>query len=354
MTQTILVDLRKLETYRFNLDGYNIVGFIQDYYSNQELLELCKSYPNISSVIQNNFVMFDNLGVDFYCIPYWVRFQARKFQAETNVNPITRQCFSFNINKKQINRYLLIKMVEWFNLTSFSYTWSGIGRSMDMTHIIQEWQNLNDPFTENFKAFLLNSAKLPTYFLDVTTSQPINVDYESFYGNYGDNVATWNNFIQQQNYDSAISLIAESIRYDKIAGFTEKTLYSVLGLNFPIWIGGYGQADQWHKMGFDVFDDVIDHSYQYFDTLIERIYWAFKLNLDMLSNIDYAREKRIKCLDRLIDNRRLLHNDYLTTYIEQQENQLPPELVDAILKNQYVFEELKISCYYGEFQSLSK
>jgi hypothetical protein len=361
MSQSILVDLRKLAYNTVDLSDYNIVGMVQDYFSIQQLQELKSFYPNISTVIQNNFTMFDELPVDFYCIPYWLRFQALQFPPESPPPITTQHCFSFNINKKQINRYLLIKMVEWFNLTNFCYTWSGIGRVFDMTRIIQEFQLLKDPFTDDLKTFLLDRIKLPTYFLDTDCATPIEVpdtvlsamDYRSS-TTMDLNVATWKNFIQQQNYSSAVSLIAESIVYDKTAGFTEKTLYSVLGLNFPIWVGGFAMAEQWKSMGFDVFDDVIDHSYQYYDTLIERIYWAFKLNLAVLSDINYAEKKRFECMDRLLDNKQRLENDCLKIYIEDQEAKLPPMLVNIIKENQCVSPALKIQCYYGEFHNLLK
>ena len=125
---------------------------------------------------------------------------------------------------------------------------------------------------------------------------------------------------------SAISLITESLRFEKAATFTEKTIYSVLGLTFPIWVGGYNQATEWKNIGFDVFDDIIDHSYQSHDTLIERCYYAFANNLDLLSNKDKSAKLRLLCKVRLLKNRKLLLNNHLGIIANNKISTYPQEL----------------------------
>jgi len=117
----------------------------------------------------------------------------------------------------------------------------------------------------------------------------------------------WDSGLRDMFMTSAISLISESnTGLDRASIFTEKTLHSVFGLNFPIWIGHYGQAEQWERLGYDSFSDVIDHSYQHCDTLVERCYRAIELNLPLLSNRDLAHSLRIQHLDRLLHNRNLV------------------------------------------------
>ncbi len=48
----------------------------------------------------------------------------------------TVNCFNFSINKKSHDRFILLKLVQWFNLTSYQYTWSGSGNVMDMAPIV--------------------------------------------------------------------------------------------------------------------------------------------------------------------------------------------------------------------------
>ena len=70
--------------------------------------------------------------------------------------------------------------------------------------------------------------------------------------------------------------------------------------------GNLFQAQAWKQCGFDTFDDIIDHSYQYRPTLIERCWYAIKLNLELLKNKDLLAQLRNKHLSRLYNNRDLL------------------------------------------------
>jgi hypothetical protein len=102
-----------------------------------------------------------------------------------------------------------------------------------------------------------------------------------------------------------------------------------LGLTFPLWIGGYGQADEWRKLGLDAFDDVVDHGYQYYDTLIERCWWAFALNIDLLTNKEKAADLRQLNATRLIANRDLFLQDHLAKQNDLTISTWPKEIQDA-------------------------
>jgi hypothetical protein len=223
-------------------------------------------------------------------------------------------CANFLINKKQINRYLLLKLVEWFQLTSYNYTWSGIGDSMDLSRLLDDFDQLPQdlvPDRSKFKTHVLSPVKkIPPKFI----SFPGEVFSESGVTIYGGNTWTWSMFLGEMISKSVVSLISESIRYEKYMVYTEKTIYAVHGLTFPLWIGGYKQAEEWKIKGFDVFDDVVNHDYQYCDTLLERCTRAFADNLKILTDLDFAREQKLKHLDRLHKNR-----DMLVPVFQQQD-----------------------------------
>jgi len=215
-------------------------------------------------------------------------------------------CANFLINKKQINRYLLLKLVEWFQLSSYNYTWSGLGDTMDLGQLLNDFESIPQDLVPNrseFKNHMLGAIKkIPAKFVSAPGTKSNGVSMIK----YGSNVWTWDTFLGQMISQTAVSLISESIRHEKYMVYTEKTIYAVHGLTFPIWIGGYRQAEIWAKKGFDVFDDVINHDYQYCDTLLERCTRAFADNLKILTDLDFAREQKIKHLDRLRQNRELL------------------------------------------------
>jgi hypothetical protein len=253
----------------------------------------------------------------YYC-PKFLNKKSTELATNAIVNDyIPEYCFNFMINKKQINRYLLLKLVEWFNLSSYQYTWSGIGATFDMSQVLGDFNLLDKNVNvEKFRTHMLNPvSKILPYFIDTSLNVNDNIQtYTTSVVNYGSNLWVWNNVTSAIFSKSAVSLISESIAYEKIINFTEKTLYSILGLTFPIWVGGYGQSDLWKQHGFDTFDDVINHDYQYHDTLLERCYYAIHDNLQILTDLNYAKFKKQQNIERLKQNRKLLAPNIQNTY----------------------------------------
>lgn len=241
----------------------------------------------------------------------------------------TQHCFNFMINKKQINRFLLIKLVEYFQLDSFDYTWSGIGREFDMSRIIEEWQTDIDfqKFSQDFRSTMLSPIVLNQRFVafDNQQTQP-----EVRITNYGHNVWTWKNIFSELMPTTAVSLISESVAWQKSSVFTEKTLYAIMALTFPLYVGGYGHADQLKRMGFDTFDDIIDHRYQYKETLLERCYYAFFDNLKILSDLEFASTMRQQHLSRLKANQNKLYQGQIKIFVDKTVSSWPVSLQEAI------------------------
>ncbi len=301
--------------------------------------------------------------IPFFGLPLWVANNTSiiidGYKFDDNISTIN--CFNFMINKKQINRFLCIKFVEWFKLSNFDYTWSALDQKFDMSDILTEIALLGNqsPLDQATKSFILSPIKLEKRFIEFSEQTLTATDGVKNHGvdrwgnnglnkmflsppphikvsvpasaqmwveNYGGNSWTWRNGLNKMFLSSAISLITESLKFEKTATFTEKTIYSVLGLTFPIWVGGYNQATEWKNIGFDVFDDIIDHSYQSYDTLIERCYYAFANNLDLLSNKDKSAKLRLLCKDRLLKNRNLLLNNQLEIVVNNKISTYPQEL----------------------------
>jgi hypothetical protein len=312
--------------------NFDLVLYTIDYFSEYSINQLKQQYSNIVSVINNNFTIYNLADVNFYGAPHWVANQAKDFfYADYQIPQETKYAFTFNINKKQINRFLLIKFVEYFQFKNYCYTWSGVDNNFDMTDILNELNSLErQPFDHQTRSYLLMPIKLEKNFVEINGRE---IYTSSAVTNYGSNFNTWNLFLNQMTYESAVSLIAESLYFEHAMTFTEKTLYSVLGLTFPIWIGGYKQATEWEKYGFDSFGDVIDHSYQNYTTLIERTYYAFKLNFEILNNLQLASDLRVKYMDRLLANRQLLLNNQLMQTVNKYVNQMPVEIRNLIKQN---------------------
>jgi hypothetical protein len=232
------------------------------------------------------------------------------------------------INKKQINRFLCIKFVELFELTKYDYTWSGVDTKFDLSSMLNELDQLGDrsPLTTQQKSYILSSIQIPPKFIPSAGEKR-----SESHITYLSNSWVWNHVVNLMFSGSATSLITESMSFQKGTLFSEKTVFALLGKTFPLWVGGgINQAQEFKKMGFDIFDDVIDHSYQHYTTLIERCYYAFERNLHILSDYDYASKIRESMMPRLEHNQQLIKNKQIDYFCRQQINQWPEELQQAI------------------------
>jgi hypothetical protein len=298
----LIRDTMSFDTYQNLIDRYGIPDAL--------VSEAHPEYPEI-----------DLLGhaTKYYYSPWFLKNETNYLTSNTIIfdNCDSEYCFNFMINKKQINRHLLLKLVEWGNLSSYQYTWSGIGSNFNMSGVLDHFDLLEKHVDVNkFRShMLLPVSKILPCFVhkDSSVNDSIHNNLSSFV-DVGNTGWVWDNVVGNIFSKSAVSLISESVAYEKIINFTEKTLYSILGLTFPIWIGGYRQAELWKQHGFDTFDDVINHDYQYYDTLLERCFYAIHDNLQILTDLKYARYTKQQHILRLKQNRDNLRSNIENVY----------------------------------------
>lgn len=105
-------------------------------------------------------------------------------------------------------------------------------------------------------------------------------DYKSYRGTENEE-----NFVRL-NYvygDCDINVVTETV-YDYSPGIiSEKTIMAWLALQVPLVIGYQGIVDHCESLGFDMFRDIVDCSYDRLDN-DTRLTQAFKLNWDLLTN----------------------------------------------------------------------
>ena len=81
-----------------------------------------------------------------------------------------------------------------------------------------------------------------------------------------------------------VEIICETTYTENSFLITEKTQHSVFGCSFPIWVSSPGTVKFMREMGLDVFDDIIDHSYDIVENPIDRMYLAISKNKELLTN----------------------------------------------------------------------
>lgn len=317
-------DLDKVQ----NIDHSHVIHRYDYFEQNHVDAILKKGCPKY--FLSDAFTAVSFQGVQVVGLPLWLEREAKKIITCTKFSDelITTNCFNFMINKKRLNRFLCIKLVEWFKLTDYDYTWSAVDQNFDMSYIIAELDQLGSrsPLDESARSFILSSITLEKRFFHRWEKTKTQIGNQASIEPYGGNVWTWQNGLNQLFSRSAISLITETVVKEKGMLFTEKTLFAVLGLTFPIWVGGYEQAKEWTRLGFDTFDDIIDHSYQSHSTLIERCYYAIANNIDLLSDKSKIHKLRLQNKHRLLKNREFLLANGISRFVDQQIAQFPADL----------------------------
>ena len=120
--------------------------------------------------------------------------------------------------------------------------------------------------------------------------------------------------------NSAVSLITEPPFFEKGFSITEKTIMSMYAGQFMIFLGNYRAPEFLKKMGFDVFDDIIDHSYQYIEHPFKRIAEALLRNRELLMDVDKLDSFRKNNIARFNQNLKILRNKEQLKHIIAQLN----------------------------------
>ena len=288
----------------------DVLPWINDNLDPDWLADVLKNGKAPPLIIMDNYANIDGIDVGQMFLPLFLHKIIVMFDKNKHADDFTKteKCFNFTINKKTLNRSLMLKMVEWFDILPHSnYTWSGHGREINMMPILQELSEFEVLVPSDILSFMCSPIEIPDRFFPdklVKVVDGANLITNRQKGLFC--VGYWERWFNDLYSNTAVSLIAEGFSTHRASLFTEKTLWSVMAQTFPIWIGGYGQAQEWQKLGFDTFNDVIDHSYQYQPTLWQRCYMALENNIGILSDIELARSMREKHRKRLQANRDLI------------------------------------------------
>lgn len=150
--------------------------------------------------------------------------------------------------------------------------------------------------------------KMLTDCFSITNTEDIyqegpNDNYSNFLKNltpYYQN--TFIEFINETSYTESAFLI------------TEKTANCFYGCSFPIWISSPGTVNFLRSIGLDVFDDIIDHSYDSEQHPIQRMYLAIVKNNHLLIDPELVKQLWIDNKHRFSKNIDLLQNKLYDIY----------------------------------------
>ena len=146
-------------------------------------------------------------------------------------------------------------------------------------------------------------------------------DDEDIYGkSHNDNVSNFKNSLTSYYKQTFVELIGETSYTEPAFNITEKTLNSIYAYNFPIMISSKGSIKFLRDIGIDVFDDIVDHSYDLIDNPIDRMYRAIVDNKNLLSDIDNTKQLWIDSKDRFARNVEFAKKDLYEFYTRRAES----------------------------------
>jgi len=156
------------------------------------------------------------------------------------------------------------------------------------------------------------------------TQTNLDDDAYEIYRQYGkkanDNIGNFQNRLRAMYQNSFVEIVTESSFLEPAFFITEKTAHAFYGCNFPIILGGVGIIAHLRELGLDVFDDVVDHSYDLIENPFDRITTAIDSNRKLLTNLDYVKQSWAQCRSRFENNVRVIRtiHDWYTKRAEQQ------------------------------------
>lgn len=99
-----------------------------------------------------------------------------------------------------------------------------------------------------------------------------------------DNIFNFNSALLSKYQTSFLELVTETNYNELSFNVTEKFSHSVFGYNLPIIVSSPGYVDFLRTSGFDVFDDLIDHSYDHIMDKAMRLHSLVNTNIDIISS----------------------------------------------------------------------
>lgn len=250
-------------------------------FSLQELLDNSVCDPKLHVLIFDHVNQQDEFQ-DYQCVyfPALLDREADEF-AQANIVPDWQQkkfAFNFMINKPRPHRLQLLELIHGHNLNNFSHS------------LCWKMSPVSTVATTDYR---------------IGSETQMNQGFKN--GQYT-NAYTYQKLLQKTVFEpSCVSLITEPVYWERQTIVTEKTIMAMYGGTIPIWVGGWRIADYLKLQGFDVFDDVVDHSYQDLTDPAGRVRCAIELNIDLLQQPD---PKFIsKFYNRLWHNYELAHSN---------------------------------------------
>ena len=175
-----------------------------------------------------------------------------------------------------------------------------LGQQID----VQNFDNLLDCISWQFESRHeeAREAMLAGYAKFYNNTDLLVDDYVIYDQGINDNISNFERRLRPKYQNSFVEIVSESSFTAPSFMLTEKTLHSIYGCNLPIILSGVGAVAHLRELGFDLFDDLVDHSYDLISNPFDRIVGAVDGNRRLLTDGAYAKSVWLTCQDRFQSN----------------------------------------------------
>lgn len=222
---------------------------------------------------------------------YWIKVAHELNSRIPNTNWTEKtSAFSFVINKPRLNRTQMLELLESLDLHTNTYTL----------------------VSDNFK----HPSK---YFSGKHT---VKLEQSVRNGQF-DNHSVYEHWLRRNVFEpSYIHLINQASWFARSTFIDEKSVFPFEAGNIPIWVGGYRHPSFFRELGFDVFDDIVDHSYETLNDPHDRLEQAILRNKNLLQNKDLLAKYFDENRHRFEANRELIRSTMPFDYYANKINNL--------------------------------
>ena len=226
-----------------------------------------------------------------------------------DIQPVVDKNFDSSYNFISLNRHprghrhLVVALLHHLNLESKGLiSWLS---PVHQTHMFNNGFNWSKELSQSKYNDIFNAGLLK---LQNTNKSNFNIDqddrYDTVYPDWliSHNIFNWERKLSTYYKNTFVELVSETTFKEPTLLLTEKTYHAFLGCNFPILNSTVGTVEHLREVGFDMYDDIIDHSYDTITDPFERIYSLVTSNHELLSNGEKTRKLWKDNLDRMLKN----------------------------------------------------
>ena len=281
----------------------------------EQIILKCNQYPNQEFIIIHNCIDL-NIKSKNYHFVYWApEWMSNHRNNYLNIAPQVEKNFSSDSFWISLNRnrrmhryltsmYLLGNGFEKFGMITLDPTEMLDHQSWETWLSWWEFNQRSDMITsvESFFPVLKNGFEKIKKGIGFTP-----IEYTELDPMFLSNDQNFDQRLRKFYSNTFVEIINETIWVPDTGGqISEKYLNSVYGFNFPIIVGVQNSVRYLRNLGLDLFDDVVDHSYDQLINPTQRLITALENNKNLLCQKHTVQQAWMHCQKRMMENVRIV------------------------------------------------